>query len=260
MRHADRTMGAMYCKDGILFAANEEIMPPRCTGILDGQAVHDGLRGIKRLGKEGVMQISGYSSLTEYYAELAKMRSQNAQSSGKSSAAEMFSKTDSDESGGISKSEFAAMFSQVQSTGATEGSTSTVDAASSTQSMEKRPPSPPEMSSEELEEMFAEADLDGDGALSIEEFTALSEKMRPNQPEGAQQGAQTQSNGTNGNGNSIQSLFAMLQGSQSSYGNLASSSSTSSFAELLNIFGGESSGSSTSSSYIQSLVKNAYGA
>ncbi len=209
------------------------------------------------------MQISGYSSMSEYYAELAKIRSQKAQNASSSSAAEIFGKTDSDESGSISKSEFASMFSQMQSTGASEGATATVDATASTEGVEKRPPPPPppEMTTEELEELFAEADLDGNGELSLEEFSVLNEKMRPNQPEGAQQGAQAQGNKNNGsNSGSVQSLFALLQNNQSGFGNLTGSSSSNSFAELLNIFGGEGSSSSTSSSYIQSLVKSAYGA
>lgn len=66
--------------------------------------------------QEGSMQISDYSSLSEYYAELAKLRSQNAN---RSAASEIFGQ-DSDSGGRVNASSaFASMFSQVQASGTT---------------------------------------------------------------------------------------------------------------------------------------------
>lgn len=197
------------------------------------------------------MQISDFSSMAEYYAELAKLQSRK---SGKSSAAEFFEQGDSDSSGSVSASEFAALFSQAQSAGSPEAASTSTASIEPVAGVEGKQPPPPPMSTEELEEMFAGADQDGDGALSFEEFSTLSEKMRQRPPEGAQQGA-----------GGAQDLLSMLQGS-SGYGsvfglNNDSSSTTNMLTELLKSFGSESASSSSGySMYIQNLVKSAYGA
>lgn len=196
------------------------------------------------------MQISGYSSLSEYYAELAKLRSQSA---GKSSAADIFGKADSDGDGGVSKSEFAALFSQAQDSGAASEEVASTESAK----LEGRPPPPPPKSAEELEDMFTQADVDGDGMLSSEEFSALEGKMRP-----PQEGAQQNNGATGSTGSTAAELMSLLQNSSSRIslnGWSNDSSSTSMFSELLKTLnGGDGSASSGYTAYMQNLLKSAY--
>ena len=128
------------------------------------------------------MEVSGVSSsLSEYYAELAKLRAKNAS---KDSASDLFGKTDADGSGGVNAAEFATLFSQAQT-----AATATAENGTGNGGAGDPPPPLATLSTEEIESLFAEADSDGDGALSIEEFATLRDKLRPSPPgDGGQQG------------------------------------------------------------------------
>jgi Ca2+-binding EF-hand superfamily protein len=115
------------------------------------------------------MQITGsaYANLSEYYAELARQKSQKASAN---PAAELFGKIDSDGDNKVAAGEFASLLSAIQ-----------VPAATGAEGAQGRQaPQPP--SAEKLQALFDEADADGDGTLSLEEFSALREKMRPEAP------------------------------------------------------------------------------
>jgi Ca2+-binding EF-hand superfamily protein len=121
------------------------------------------------------MEVNGVSaSLSEYYAELAKLRARNAP---KGSPAELFGKADANGNESVDAGEFAALFSQAQTAAAATAENGTGNAGTG-----DSPPPFTKMSAEEIESLFAEADGDGDGALSLEEFTALRDKVLPPPP------------------------------------------------------------------------------
>ena len=147
------------------------------------------------------MEVSGVSSsLSAYYAELAKLRAKNAS---KDSAPDLFGKADADGSGGVDAAEFAALFTQAPAASAATAENGTGNGGAG-----DSPPPFATMSTEEIESLFAEADSDGDGALSIEEFTALRDKFRPPPPDGGGQRG-SDANSITGTGDSL-SLLSQL--------------------------------------------------
>lgn len=195
------------------------------------------------------MQIGGSSSsLSEYYLELMRQRTQKSE---KSSAADIFGKADSDGSGGVSSSEFSALLSQMQTQPAGQMSGASTSGSSGVQGPPPGGP-PPAKSAEEIQAMFEEADTDGDGSLSLEEFMALSEKMRPPAPP---------EEGRSSSGTSAADLMALLQSSSNANALFGlgtdSNSGNNAFLELLKVVGGAST-NSNASAYLQGLVKNAY--
>lgn len=196
------------------------------------------------------MEISGSSSsLYQYYLELAQQKKASAS---QNSVADLFSKADSDSDGSVSASEFASILAQ--SGGTVSNGNSTTDTTSAT-TMANRPPPPPppppvSMSEDEIGSMFEDADSDGDGVLSQDEFAALSEKLRPS--DSGQQGGQV----------NTQDLLAQL-GAASGYENMfafAGQQSGSIFSEALRNLTSSSGSDSTMASYMQGMLKEVYGA
>lgn len=201
------------------------------------------------------MQISGTTSgLSSYYAQY---KARQNQASGKDSAEEQFAKADTDGSGGVSLSEFSSLFS----TARTEASNSTENGQTG---QGGTPPSGPppaggpppsgggggmeELTDEEVEQLFLDGDTDGDGVLSAEELAALREQNASSSSDAA-------------TAQSGQSILSTL-GNASSYEDLLTNSGElSSFASLMQSFTGSSNDTSTTlASYMQNMVKQAYGA
>lgn len=208
------------------------------------------------------MQINGSSSsLYSYYAELMRQKSQ--QSAAKTSAADLFKQADTDSSGGVAASEFASVLSQKQIAPVDASSNSLFSGMQNNSSAVGAPPPPPAFTEEEITAMFTEADVDGDGALSLDEFSALSEKIRPSNP--TAQGLNG-SNTSNANRMGAADLLSLLEGSSGlttsslfGYGN-GSSNSNSSISDIWQSLTASSANSvSGSNSYMQGLLRNAYG-
>ena len=201
------------------------------------------------------MQVNGASgSLMAYYAELAR---QKTQSKSQPSATDLFGKVDTDASGGVSISEFSTMLSQHRKSVAATSSSASQDVSGSSDKSQRQGSLPPEMSEEEIKELFNSADTDDDGNLSLEEFSALNEKMRPPPPPARTEGASGRQGGKaadllsllNNNSIDLQSLFGAKKDSESSSNSL--------FSQLTNAFNTGDSASDISG-YLQTLVKNAY--
>lgn len=133
---------------------------------------------------------------------------------------EKFSEIDSDGDGGVSFAEFSSDLQKMQSKMAESGMTPPPDA-------------PEEMSSDQLEEMFAEADTDGDGVLSSDEFSAQMESLRPDP--GVMQQMAADGMGM-GNFDSADVLMEMMENPDD-----------------------EESDSGSVSSYLSQMMQNAYG-
>ena len=183
------------------------------------------------------MQIGDTSSLSEYYALLRQQKMQ--QSSKTSSAAEALAGAagQTEEQSG----DFASLFAQMA------GSGSGMSALSGVEGVESgtRPPPPPPPpsgaagSGGSTESGSIPGDTDGDGELSAEELAALTEEMESNRSE--------RPGGRPPPGNESASSF------------MEDRSSALSYAELLG--GGASANASFSaSSYMQSMLRSAYGA
>lgn len=229
------------------------------------------------------MEISGVSvSLAEYYAELAKLRARNASNG---SAAELFGKVDADGGKSVDAGEFAALFSQAAAATTAENNTGDAGSRDSARPF-------PGMSAAEMESLFAEADSDGDGALSFEEFTALRGKLFPPSPGDEEEAAEMELlfAGADSDGDGILSLeeftalrdklhasatagenqrdAADLLSPLNNFSNFESlfaandeSSSNSLFAELLKNYGTSAAGSSSAViGYAQELIQKVYGA
>lgn len=182
------------------------------------------------------MQISGFSSLSEYYAYLRQLQSQqNAQSSSAAEALAGASGETSAQSGG-----FAAALSQAAGVDSQVAETSGTEAVATAPPRQAPPPQGGgQVADSEDEETVYSAlvgDTDGDGKLSAEELAALEEgeeTARPDQPP---------------RNPSLGNMFRQDWSSSLTYGDL--------------LEGGASSlGSfSRTSEYMQNMIRGAYGA
>lgn len=116
------------------------------------------------------MQINGSSNLNQYAFASNQIRQHKM-----AGEEELFAKADKNGDGKVDQSEMAAMLAQMASSQVQGGQNADGNG------QQFRP------SEEEIAAIFAEVDSDGDGQLSLEDFTAFGEKMRANggQPSGA---------------------------------------------------------------------------
>lgn len=202
------------------------------------------------------MQISGSSSSSyQYYQEqLKQKRQQQSTESTESGAAELFSKIDSDGSSGISASEFSSYMSQTVGTQKPEGAGA----------VGGPPPGPPpaggpppgaSLSDDELESLFTNADEDGDGVLSTEEFSVLEEQLRSSAP--PPNGAPPP-NAAGGQTVNEDLLSELSSTAEYDYESL-SAPSGSLFSAALNALGNSSPSESAMSAYMQNMLKETYG-
>ena len=193
------------------------------------------------------MEIGGSSnSLYQYYLELAQQKKALAS---QNSVTALFSKADSDGDGSATVSEFASILAE--SGGTVSNSSSTTETASAAAIGSRPPPPPPvSMSEDEIGSMFEDADSDGDGVLSQDEFAALSEKLRPSRS--GQEGRQV----------NFQDLLGQL-GAASGYENMlafADQQPGSIFSEALRNLTSSAGSDGAMADYLQGMLKEVDGA
>lgn len=217
------------------------------------------------------MQVSsGYSSvMSSYYAsKLSQSKSTNAGGTASGKAGknggdeELFSKVDSDGDGKVNASEMSSFLKQMQAN-APQNGTSSQDVSGVGQTGQGM--GLQSYSQEDLEAMFSEVDEDSDGSLSLSEFSALGEKMRPEgPPPGGGPGGPPPSGPPPTEDEEEEDLLSALSSSATSIEDLLAAEEedeTSMYAQLLSaLSNGDGSNSAQFTSYMQKMLTKAYSA